>query len=277
MKEVYRVLQMLFNAKRLVSGIAILTLILSLSMLNFNILEISAQEEQCYLFIHTYHPHCGDTNPEYGTHWYPKGTIVELTAYPDTSEGYVFGYWNYNVTPDYSNPTYITLNSNFTVIVIWGFEYTLQAYCCNTGEEINVNITVDGQPSEYTTPNTFTLLYEMGEDHIFEVQDVDPHGHPLKVLSNGFDFTYPCEPATDTAWYQVQNMPWDMTGDDYCGIDDIVHVAWYFSTEPPSYPCSPYPYVRDPVWDPYCDVTEDLYIGIDDIVAVAQHFGQTFP
>jgi hypothetical protein len=51
---------------------------------------------------------------------------------------------------------------------------------------------------------------------------------------------------------------YDVTGDGYCGIDDIVVVAEHFGTS-----------------DPLYDVTQDGYVGIDDIVAIAEHFGQT--
>jgi PKD repeat protein len=55
----------------------------------------------------------------------------------------------------------------------------------------------------------------------------------------------------------------DVTGDGYVGIDDIVYVAEHFGTDPSS-----------PNWDPRCDITGDDYVGIDDIVLVAEHFGE---
>ena len=57
---------------------------------------------------------------------------------------------------------------------------------------------------------------------------------------------------------------YDINGDGYVGIDDIVMVAEKFGTQ-----------VGDPDWDPRCDVTGDDYVGIDDIVLVAEHFGET--
>jgi len=57
--------------------------------------------------------------------------------------------------------------------------------------------------------------------------------------------------------------PYDVTGDGYCGIDDIVAVAEHFGMMP-----------GDPGWDQIYDITFDDYIGIDDVVLIAEHFGQ---
>ncbi|UCH32426.1 MAG: hypothetical protein JSV05_03340 [Candidatus Bathyarchaeota archaeon] len=57
---------------------------------------------------------------------------------------------------------------------------------------------------------------------------------------------------------------WDVTGDGYVGVDDIVAVAEHFGTQ-----------VGDPDWDPIFDVNRDSYVGIDDIVEVAEHFGES--
>ncbi len=57
---------------------------------------------------------------------------------------------------------------------------------------------------------------------------------------------------------------WDITGDGYVGIDDIVLVAEHFGQDP-----------AHPAWNSKHDVTGDNYIGIDDIVSVAEHFGES--
>jgi hypothetical protein len=64
----------------------------------------------------------------------------------------------------------------------------------------------------------------------------------------------------------LKYFPWDVTGDGYVGIDDIVAVAEHFGEDP-----------TDPDWDPKYDITGDDYVGIDDIVAVAEHFGEQDP
>jgi hypothetical protein len=63
-----------------------------------------------------------------------------------------------------------------------------------------------------------------------------------------------------------KHFPWDVTGDGYVGIDDIVEVAEHFGQDP-----------LHPDWDPKYDITGDNYVGIDDIVAVAEHFGEQDP
>ncbi len=63
---------------------------------------------------------------------------------------------------------------------------------------------------------------------------------------------------------EVVYFPWDVTGDNYVGIDDIVAVAENFGTDP-----------THPNWNHIYDINDDNYIGIDDIVSVAEHFGET--
>ncbi len=64
--------------------------------------------------------------------------------------------------------------------------------------------------------------------------------------------------------YAPTTFPWDVTGDNYVGIDDIVAVAEHFGTSP-----------GHPDWDPKYDINKDDYVGIDDIVSVAEHFGES--
>ncbi|UCH32100.1 MAG: hypothetical protein JSV05_01540 [Candidatus Bathyarchaeota archaeon] len=62
----------------------------------------------------------------------------------------------------------------------------------------------------------------------------------------------------------MPEFPWDVTGDGYVGIDDVVAVAEHFGSSPASIG-----------WDPKYDINKDDYVGIDDIVAVAEHFGES--
>ncbi|UCH32285.1 MAG: hypothetical protein JSV05_02590 [Candidatus Bathyarchaeota archaeon] len=57
---------------------------------------------------------------------------------------------------------------------------------------------------------------------------------------------------------------YDVTGDGYVGIDDIVAVAEHFGQTP-----------THTDWDEKFDLTRDGYVGIDDIVLIAEHFGET--
>ena len=63
--------------------------------------------------------------------------------------------------------------------------------------------------------------------------------------------------------------PYDVTGDNYCGIDDIVYTAEHFGAQP-GYP-------GPPEWNPIYDINCDDYVGIDDIVLIAEHFGEEDP
>ncbi|UCH31881.1 MAG: right-handed parallel beta-helix repeat-containing protein [Candidatus Bathyarchaeota archaeon] len=57
---------------------------------------------------------------------------------------------------------------------------------------------------------------------------------------------------------------WDVNGDSYVGIDDIISAAEHFGQDPTHLD-----------WDSRCDINRDQYVGIDDIVSVAEHFGES--
>ncbi len=59
------------------------------------------------------------------------------------------------------------------------------------------------------------------------------------------------------------NWPYDVTDDNYCGIDDIVSVAEHFGTN-----------AEGQNWNQIYDINCDDYVGIDDIVTIAEHFGE---
>jgi len=97
----------------------------------------SPSETQYYLFIYTWNPERGDTDPAWGVmHWYSEGTVVELTAYPD--EDYNFYYWEYDPTPNYSNPIYVTMNQNWTIFVWWSWDVTIRAFDFYAGGFLNI-------------------------------------------------------------------------------------------------------------------------------------------
>jgi outer membrane protein assembly factor BamB len=86
------------------------------------------------------------------------------------------------------------------------------------------------------------------------------------VINNSLSILY--VGSYDNKIYAIfeKYFPWDVTGDGYVGIDDIVAVAEHFGTQP-----------DQPNWHPKYDINFDDYVGIDDIVATAEHFGQTPP
>jgi parallel beta-helix repeat protein len=63
-----------------------------------------------------------------------------------------------------------------------------------------------------------------------------------------------------------QPFPWDLTGDGYVGIDDILAAAQSFGATPES-----------SRWNPKADINNDSYAGIDDILEIAMHFGKSAP
>jgi hypothetical protein len=71
---------------------------------------------------------------------------------------------------------------------------------------------------------------------------------------------------TVDGYFSTDSSPliWDVTGDGYVGIDDIIAVSTHFGIQP-----------SDPNWDPIFDINKDGYVGIDDIVEVAEHFGES--
>jgi hypothetical protein len=64
--------------------------------------------------------------------------------------------------------------------------------------------------------------------------------------------------------YVQVKWPYDTTGDDYCGMADIISVAEHFDTQP-----------NHPKWNPVFDIDADDYVGIDDIILIAEHFGES--
>jgi parallel beta-helix repeat protein len=60
--------------------------------------------------------------------------------------------------------------------------------------------------------------------------------------------------------------PWDLSGDGYVGIDDILEAAQAFGSTP-----------ELPRWNPKADINHDNYTGIDDILSIARNFGRTSP
>jgi len=62
------------------------------------------------------------------------------------------------------------------------YDVTVNAYSVTEGKDVNVDITMDGSPTGYTTPYTFT---DLNGTHTFEVPDYDTNGHPFILWSTG--------------------------------------------------------------------------------------------
>ena len=145
-----------------------------------------------------------------------------------------------------------------------------------------VNVTVTNEGNFVETFNVTLYANETAIDTVYSLTLTAGNSTTLTFIWNttGYSkgnytlwaYAWPVLGETDTAdntftdgivWVR---WPYDVTGDGYVGIDDIVAVAEHFGTTP-----------GDPNWNPIYDINNDNYVGIDDIVAVAEHFGETDP
>jgi len=82
------------------------------------------------------------------------------------------------------------------------YDVTIEGHCPVYGPYISVSISMDGSPTGYSTPHTFTGLKGT---HYFEVPPVDPCGHPFSIWSTLERSTVVTVPAgaagTYTAYY----------------------------------------------------------------------------
>jgi PKD repeat protein len=162
---------------------------------------------------------------------YPEyGPTANFTWAP--SQPRVNGTTTFNATT--SEPGWSAATADFSPIVQykWNFDD-------GTG-----NITIPSNPviaHIYTQPGNYSVMLEV----------TDSMGRSDAIIR-------------DLEVSIITGNLYDINGDGYVGIDDIVIVAEKFGTQ-----------VGDPDWDPRCDVTGDDYVGIDDIVLVAEHFGET--
>jgi parallel beta-helix repeat protein len=62
------------------------------------------------------------------------------------------------------------------------YNVTIEAYCYTEGAPVGVSITVDGSPTGYNTPHTFTGL---SGTHTFTVPDNDPNEHAFEHWNTG--------------------------------------------------------------------------------------------
>lgn len=62
------------------------------------------------------------------------------------------------------------------------YDVTIDAYCHTEDAHVSVSITMDGNPTGYNTPHTFTGL---NNTHTFTVPNTDANGHPFQHWSTG--------------------------------------------------------------------------------------------
>jgi len=126
----------------------------------------------------------GTTSPDPGTYNYPAGTVVYVAATPNA--GYTLDHWELNGTNVGSaNPYPLTMDANYAlhaVFVIVPYDATINAYCNTEATPVSVSITMDGSPTGFNTPHTFTDLTGV---HTFTVPSIDVNGHSFKQWNTG--------------------------------------------------------------------------------------------
>jgi len=86
------------------------------------------------------------------------------------------------------------------------YDVTIDAHCNTEGVGVSVSITMDGNPTGFNTPHTFTGLTG---SHTFTVPNADPSGHPFKQWSTGETSTTitVTSGGTYTAYYEAVGPP----------------------------------------------------------------------
>jgi parallel beta-helix repeat protein len=123
----------------------------------------------------------GTTNPSPGNYSYTNGTIAGVTAIPD--DDYILHHWELDGSNAGSqNPITVTMDTNHTLHVVFNYNATIEAHCYTEGADVSVSIVMDGSPTGYTTPYTFTNLTDT---HNFTVPETDWNGHLFKQWNTG--------------------------------------------------------------------------------------------
>jgi outer membrane protein assembly factor BamB len=160
------------------------------------IVFVGSDDDNVYAFAPidvTITAHCvtegADVNVQIAMDGSPTGyttphTFTGLTAphtftVPDTDPtGHPLNQWNTGETT-----TNITVSSGGTYTAYYAsYDVTINAHSNTEGADVTVSLAMDGSPTGYDTPHTFTNLTGT---HTFEVQSTDPSGHPFVQWSTG--------------------------------------------------------------------------------------------
>ena len=126
-----------------------------------------------------------------------------------------------------------------------GYSISIVRICAVDGE-VHVEVVKYSPPlgvpviQVVTFPYVFALMEKTAMDFTFEVTNED--GKSVEYL--------------------IPRLP-DVTGDSFCGIDDVVEVAIRFGSTADRHD-----------WVSKCDLNRDWFVGIDDIIAIVCHFGR---
>jgi len=153
----------------------------------------------------------GITDPSPGSYLYLEDTAVNVTATPDTKSN--FDHWELDGSWNYSNPITVTMKSDHALHAVFKFNITILALCEAEEKYVSVEIIMDGSPTGYYTPHTFTV----SEPHSFTVPAADDAGHPFYRWENGpWNTTITVHGGTYTAYYNAaagsvggENLPID--------------------------------------------------------------------
>jgi len=159
----------------------------------------------------------GHTTP----HTFTGLTETHTFTVPDTDPtGHKFVQWNTGETS-----TTITVNSGqiYTAYYQGPYDAIIEAHCNTEGADVSVSISMDGLPTGYTTPHTFTGLTG---PHTFTVPSTDAKGHPFKQWSTGSTSTTitVSSGGTYTAYYEKKAV-----GGILIPVDKFGLLAPYFS------------------------------------------------
>jgi hypothetical protein len=172
---------------------------------------------------------CGTTSPSPGDYTYKMGTVVNVRAIPH----YEFDHWELDgVNIGSANPITITMDSDHILHAVFvvppPYNVTIKTHCNTEGIDVSVSITMDGLPTGYDTPYTFTDLICI---HTFTVPPYDANGHPFKQWNTGETSTTltVSSGGTYTAYYEAPPPPPPSkpVGGIVISVDKLVLLAPY--------------------------------------------------
>jgi hypothetical protein len=148
---------------------------------------------------------------------YPHISYIDFTN-RDLKYAYYDGIWHTStvdsgyvgagtsIALDSSGYPHISYSANYGLTYAYygapPYDVTIQAYFYTESAPVSVSITMDGSPTGYNTPHTFTGLTGT---HTFTVPTTDPNSHPFKKWSTGQTTTTITVTSTGTyaAYYEV--------------------------------------------------------------------------
>jgi hypothetical protein len=129
----------------------------------------------------------GTTDPPPGLQYYGRAINVSVTAEP--SSGHALDHWELDGQDIVSsNPTVITMNSSHDLHVVFIpiYSIVINAHCITEASDVSLPILLDGSPTNFGTPHTFTGL---NDTHTFTVPDADTNGHQFRQWNTGQTWT----------------------------------------------------------------------------------------